>query len=119
MGRELFSTYTLKWFCEDVFKPAFKFNNYAGEFDYSIPMGFDIQNFKDFIDTVPPVDSPNIFGLHTNADLTYRLKEANEMLATITDTQPKDSGGGAGKSVDEIVKTLAQDYAAKTPPDFV
>lgn len=29
-----------------------------------------------------------------SADLTYRLKEASEMLTTILETQPKDSGGG-------------------------
>ena len=38
---------------------------------------------------------------------------------TIMDTQPKDSGGGGGKSRDEMVKDLALDYLSKTPPDFV
>ena len=30
-------------------------------------------------------------GLHPIADLTYRLKEATEMIATIVETQPKDA----------------------------
>merc|ERR1711959_66126 len=79
----------------------------------------DIHTYRNAIDTIPPVDSPNIFGLHTNADLTYRLKDASEMLTTIMETQPKDTGSSTGKSVDEIVKELSLDLLTKMPPDFV
>lgn len=43
---------------------------------------------------MPANDSPNIFGLHANADLTFRQKESLEMINVMIDTQPKDSGGG-------------------------
>merc|ERR1719310_2242182 len=119
LDRELFVTYTAKWFTDDIFKPTFIFNNYVSEYNYKIPEGLEIVLFRDAIDTLPPVDSPLIFGLHTNADLTYRLKEASEMLATIIETQPKDAGGGAGKSVDEIVKEQCLNLLDQMPPDFV
>ncbi|CAE8603461.1 unnamed protein product [Polarella glacialis] len=119
LDRELFSTYTAKWFCDDIWKASFTFNNYASDYNYKIPEGLEIQNFRDAIETIPPVDSPLIFGLHPNADLTYRLKEASEMIATIIETQPKDSGGGGGKSMDEIVKDLCTELLEKLPPDFV
>merc|ERR1719284_2171100 len=119
LDRELFNTYAAKWLCEDVFKPSFAFNNYASDYNYKIPDGLEIQNFRDAIDTLPTVDSPLIFGLHPNADLTYRLKDNQEMIATIIETQPKDSGGGAGKSVDEIVTELCADLLSKMPVDFV
>merc|ERR1711972_164366 len=109
LDRELFNTYTIKYMCEDIFKASFTFNNYPSEYNYKIPEGLDIQNYKDAIETIPPVDSPLIFGLHPNADLTYRLKEASEMIATIIETQPKDVGGVAGKSTDEIVKEQASE----------
>merc|ERR1719393_850026 len=102
-----------------MFKSNFTFNSYQSDYNYKIPDGLEIQVFREAIDTIPPVDSPLIFGLHTNADLTYRLKEAAEMLATIIETQPKDAGGGAGKSVDEIVKDQALELLGKMPPDFV
>lgn len=41
------------------------------------------------------------------------------MLTTIIETQPKESGAGVGKSVDEWVKEQAIDYLSKMPPDFV
>jgi len=119
LDRELFNTYAAKWLCEDIFKSTFAFNNYANDYDYRIPEGLEIAQFRDHIDTIPPVDSPLIFGLHPNADLTYRLKEAAEMIATIIETQPKDSGGAGGKSMDEIVKEQALDLLEKMPPDFV
>lgn len=41
------------------------------------------------------------------------------MISTIIETQPKDAGGGSGKSVDEIVKELCEDLLSKMPIDFV
>merc|ERR1719160_1164523 len=119
LDRELFITYTAKWFTDDMFKETFTFNSYAAEYNYRVPDGLEIAIFRDHIETIPPVDSPLIFGLHTNADLTYRLKEAAEMLATIIETQPKDTGGGAGKSVDEVVKEQCLNLLEQMPPDFV
>merc|ERR1719428_2174110 len=79
LDRELFVTYAAKWLCDDVFRPSFAFNPYAADYNYRIPDGLEIITYRNSIDTIPPVDNPNIFGLHTNADLTYRLKEATEM----------------------------------------
>ena len=58
---------------------------------------------REYIDIVPPVDNPEVFGLHPNADLTFRLKESLEMINTLTETRPKDTGGGGGVSKDEMV----------------
>merc|ERR1719161_3386305 len=69
LDRELFVTYAAKWFCDDVFSKSFTFNNYTADYNYRIPEGFDVQVYRNAIDTIPSVDSPLIFGLHTNADL--------------------------------------------------
>merc|ERR1711881_276840 len=115
----MFNTYAAKWYCDDIWKNTSAFNNYAADFNYTVPEGLEIGNFREHVSQLPPVDSPLIFGLHTNADLTYRLKEASEMLATIIETQPKDSGGGSGKSVDEVVKEQCLALLDQMPPDFV
>jgi len=119
LDRELFVTYAAKWLCNDIFKSGFTFNTYESDFSYAIPEGLEIQQYREAISMIPPVDSPLIFGLHPNADLTYRLKEASEMMATIVETQPKDSGGAGGKSMDEIVKEQALELLDKMPADFV
>jgi dynein heavy chain len=119
LDRELFNTYVAKWFNDDVFKPGFCFNNYPADFNYRIPEGVEIQAYRDFIDTLPMVDSPLIFGLHTNADLTYRQIEASMMIATIMNTQPKDAGGDDGMTADDIVKEKCEETLLKMPPDFI
>ena len=116
LDRDLFNTFANKWLCEDVMKSDFTF---GGGLKYSIPDGFEISAHRDFIEALPSVDSPVIFGLHPNADLTYRQLEASMLLATIQETQPKEgSAAGEGKSRDEIVREKAVELLAKMPPDF-
>lgn len=50
---------------------------------------------------MPEKDNPLIFGLHPNADLTFRLKESTEMINTLIDTQPKEAGAGSGMSKED------------------
>jgi dynein heavy chain len=119
LDRELFNTYVAKWFNDDVFKPNFAFNSYQADFNYKIPEGLEVGLFREYIDTLPMVDSPLIFGLHTNADLTYRQIESSTMLIVIQDTQPKDSGGEGGMTADEIVKEKCEETLTKMPPDFI
>lgn len=60
-----------------------------------------------------------VFGLNNNADLTCSLKDSSNMLSTMIDTQPKDSGGGSGKSREEEVKDkLETDLIKGLPIDF-
>jgi dynein heavy chain len=74
------------------------------KFKYKIPSNpsAEIQKYRDYIDIIPPIDNPEVFGLHPNADLTFRLKESQEMINTLMETRPKDSSGGGGKSREEV-----------------
>jgi dynein heavy chain len=69
---------------------------------------------------MPSNDVPNIFGLHANADLTFRLKESLEMITTLIDTQPKEAAGGGGMSREDIVKEkIEKELLPKLPQDFI
>ncbi|CAL1160609.1 unnamed protein product [Cladocopium goreaui] len=119
LDRELFITYAAKWLNDSMFSQNFAFNFYSADYNYDIPKGLDMSAFHEHIESIPSVDSPLIFGLHPNADITYRLKEASEMLTTIIETQPKDSNTSVGKSVDEQVEAQAQDLLEKVPSELV
>merc|ERR1711977_517943 len=56
---------------------------------------------KDYIETFPEADSPEISGLHPNAELTFRINEVNAMIATLGETQPKGGGGGGEYNEDD------------------
>jgi len=120
LDREMFITYGALWINEDVFKEKYCFNNLITEYNYHIPDFNEHTRYLEHIQTLPERDNPLIFGLNGNADLTYRLKESGEMINVLVDTQPKDAGGGSGKSREEEVKEKLQNELIKIlPPDFI
>ena len=64
-------------------------------------------------------DTPMVFGLHSNADITYQTKSAKDILDTILSVQPKASGGGSGETREDVVYKMADDMLSKLPKDYV
>ncbi|XP_068593236.1 dynein axonemal heavy chain 5 [Cebidichthys violaceus] len=115
LDKRLLNTFTRVWFSENTFSDKFCF--YKG---YSVPgRAKTIQDILQHIEALPMVDSPEVFGLHPNADITYQTNLANETLSTIVNIQPKDSGGGTGETREASVQRLASEMLEKLPPDYV
>ena len=85
---------------------------------YKVPDGNDIDVFRASIEALPATESPEIFGLHANADITFRTLQVQEGVSTILDTMPKGGGGGGGLSREDIVDKICEDLLAKAPPLF-
>jgi dynein heavy chain len=64
----LMTTFAKEYFTERIFMPDFNF--YPG---YIIPKQKNLADFLDYINTLPSNDSPEVLGLHPNADITYVL----------------------------------------------
>jgi dynein heavy chain, axonemal len=86
---------------------------------YRVPDSTDVTDFRADIEALPLTESPEIFGLHPNADLTFRTLAVSQMVSTIVDTMPKSGGGGGGKSPEEIVNAICADLLSKVPEPFV
>ncbi|XP_056155233.1 dynein axonemal heavy chain 5 [Lampris incognitus] len=115
LDKRLLNTFTRVWFSDNTLTDKFSF--YKG---YSIPgKAKTIQDFLQHIEALPLVDTPEVFGLHPNADITYQTNLANETLSTIINIQPKDSGGGPGEMREATVQRLANEMLEKLPPDYV
>ncbi|GFN75554.1 dynein heavy chain 5, axonemal [Plakobranchus ocellatus] len=112
--KRLLNTYTRVWFSENMFSDNFSF--YTG---YKIPKCKTVDEYRNYIDSLPLVDTPECFGLHPNADITYQTNTATKMLSTIVNIQPKDAGGGGGETREAVVYRLADDMLEKLPEDYV
>lgn len=65
------------------------------------------------IEELPGQESPEIFGLHPNADLTFRTLQVQAGVQLIVDTQPKGGGGGGRLSREEVVDRICEDLLSK------
>ena len=97
-----------------MFSPSFRF--YEG---YVIPKCANHTQFMDSIEELPLVDTPEAFGLHPNADITYQDNTARTLLDTILSIQPKDSSSGGGETRESVVQRLANDMLEKLPAFYV
>ncbi|OXB65796.1 hypothetical protein ASZ78_008863, partial [Callipepla squamata] len=112
--KRLLNCFARVWFSEKMFDSAFCF--YTG---YKIPVCKTLDQYFEYIQSLPAVDSPQVFGLHPNADITYQSNAAADVLDTITNIQPKESGAGPEETREAIVYRLAEDMLEKLPPDYI
>jgi dynein heavy chain len=124
LDRRLFKSYVQVWLNSGTCQEGFAFNPkapiYKMPFVYK-PDNFDnITNYHNYIKSFPEVDSPEIFGLHPNADLTFRVKEVTALFNTLGETQPKGGGGGSeGISREDQVSEKAGEILSKLPEDYI
>jgi dynein heavy chain len=120
LDREMFGCYTQFWIQEQIFTPNYCFNQLITDFNYHIPDATEHARFMEYINKMPSNDGPPIFGLHPNADLTFRLQESTAMINVLLDTMPKEAGGAGGLSREDIVKEkIEKELLPMLPVDFI
>ncbi|KAG8512932.1 Dynein heavy chain 6, axonemal [Galemys pyrenaicus] len=107
----------LRTILKRFFSPATLEDNYKYSESgiYFAPLADSLQEFKDYIENLPLIDDPEIFGMHENANLVFQYKETNTLINVILDVQPRSSAGGEGKSNDEIVQELVASVRSRVP----
>ncbi|CAO2605458.1 Dynein axonemal heavy chain 6 [Lemmus lemmus] len=101
-----------KFFSPETLEDDYK---YSESGIYFSPLADSLQEFKDYIEDLPLIDDPEIFGMHENANLVFQYKETNTLINTILEVQPRSSSGGEGKSNDEIVQELVASIRTRVP----
>lgn len=99
---------------EDILEDWYKFS-ISGR--YFAPVDGDYHSYIDYIDSLPLVQEPEVFGLHDNADLTKDSAEAMILFDSILKTQESGSGS-TGTSMESIVLEAARDIESRLPEPF-
>jgi dynein heavy chain len=84
---------------------------------YFAPPPGTLENYREYVRSLPFNEGPEVFGLHDNANISCAISETNALLDTVLSLQPKESGGG-GKSWSETLDELAKDIGAKIPAEY-
>lgn len=74
--------------------------------------------FPDYIETLPLANTPEVFGLHPNAEIGYYTNAAKEMWSHLVELQPQTGDTGAGISRDDYIDKVASDVLNKLPKEF-
>ncbi|XP_041853005.1 dynein heavy chain 10, axonemal [Melanotaenia boesemani] len=99
-----------------TFRQFYFFSN--KDVDYKIPPTGIANVYTDEIENMPLANTPEVLGLHSNAEIGYFTQAAKEMWAHLIDLQPQTGESGGGISRDELIIQVAQDIQNKLPEVF-
>nr|CAD7431480.1 unnamed protein product [Timema monikensis] len=83
---------------------------------YGLPVTTPLPDYLTYIRTMPLNDTPSIFGLHPNADISYAQSETFNCLATLLALQPRVVSGEAHSKEDVTAQVAAN--IDETVPDI-
>ncbi len=93
----------------------------SGSGIYIIPHIEDEENCKDdfdkYIDQLPIVPDPEVFGMHKNADITCAENETYKLLSAIVSLSGSSGGGDTSGRDKEVLDLAIQIEAGLTQPD--
>ncbi|XP_017317258.1 dynein axonemal heavy chain 6 isoform X2 [Ictalurus punctatus] len=101
-----------QFFLPETLKEAYK---YSASGIYFAPESDKLSEYNSYIENLPIIDDPEIFGMHDNANLAFQRQETLTLINTILEVQPRSSAAAGGKSNDEVVLELADSILNKIP----
>ena len=84
---------------------------------YKAPPHGNYKSYLKYINTLPLIAAPEVYGFHANADIQKNMNETDALLASFMMTQSREGSGG-GKSPEEVIGEVAESLLAKLPPNF-
>ncbi|KAL6464354.1 hypothetical protein MHYP_G00266710 [Metynnis hypsauchen] len=100
------------FYCPAVLNPDHIYSP-SGEYR-QISTELDIKGYLSYIRGLPINDSPEIFGLHDNANISFAQNETFALLGAVLQLQPRAASSG-GKAREEIVEEIVAGIVEKIP----
>lgn len=85
-----------------------------GPFKSPNPEKFTRADYEKYIEEKLPTETPMMFGLHLNAEISYLTTQGELLFDTILSVSGASSGGGKGSGVKQLIDTFLE----QLPADF-
>jgi len=80
------------------------------------PAKFEREQYVNYIEEKLPIEQPQMFGLHPNAEIGYLTNQGDTLFSVILSVT--GGGGSGGGSAEDAIKETIQQFLAVLPPDF-
>ncbi|KAJ1529252.1 hypothetical protein ONE63_006052 [Megalurothrips usitatus] len=87
---------------------------------FTSPPNSDYASYHQYIDDYLPPESPMLYGLHPNAEISSLTATSEKLFKTVFEMQPRDAMAGSGVTVsrEEKVKQMLSDILERLPEAF-
>lgn len=116
--RRVLVTYLHEFMGDFIFDQNQKFFFSTTDFDYTIPQAEDMEKFQEAIDEIPLFTSPGVFGLHSNAEISYFSNSAKELWLNTLMMQTSDGAAAGAVNREDYISQVAGDILGKLPEIF-
>ncbi|DBA86689.1 TPA: Dynein alpha chain, flagellar outer arm [Trebouxia sp. C0004] len=83
---------------------------------FKAPVPTDYASMKEYIEAALPAESPIMYGMHTNAELSLLTSQGETLFRTVIEvTGGGGAAGASGGSSEAAVRTALEDYMARLP----
>lgn len=102
------------FYTPEIFDDNYKFSPSG---IYFAPKFTDYNGYIKYLKDLPAISEPEIFGLHSNANITKNMNETNMTFNAILTTQQNSTGGG-GSDEDEKINKICDSILKDVPQPF-
>ncbi|KFG51661.1 putative dynein heavy chain [Toxoplasma gondii p89] len=103
-------------YCPEILEEGFCLS--ASEGIEVPPATFTLEEYLDFIREMPTEESPEVYTLHPNANMSVAISEASSILDAVLSLQPRTSSGNASGSSSTPASAVAQKLQDQLPELF-
>ena len=111
--RRLSNAYLMKYFNEELLDGVEMFPGFN-----TPPNTATHKEVIEYIDETLKSETPTAYGLHPNAEIGFKLREAEAFCQSVLNLQPRTAGGEGGLSEEERAKQVLDDIVEKLPDIF-
>jgi len=115
--RRVLVTYLSEYMGDFLFDEDQPFFFSQSGFDYQVPNPGPLDVYQNYIKELPLINSPEVFGLHPNAEIGYFTDSAKRLWHGLITMQTSEGAVSGGVNRDEYIKKVATDIEDKLPKE--